>query len=64
MTTNCGKKKNSILTVVGSLGERKRSGFIQRANLETKICTLDLHFWIKLGNEAPKPISSDKDNIF
>lgn len=64
MTIKYGKKKNTISTVVGSPGERKRSGLRQRANPETKICILDFHLGIKLENEALNPISSDKETYF
>ena len=60
------KKKNSgrgTLALEHQLpsGERKRPGLKQRINPETKICILDFDLGIKLENETPKPILSDKD---
>ena len=45
----------------GESEERKRPGLKQRINPETKICILDFDLGIKLENETPKPILSDKD---
>ena len=65
MTILNGKEggKTQYINSWNTWGEKKI--WLQtKANHETNICILDFHLVLKLENEAPKPISSDRDTYF
>lgn len=58
------KKKNCYQQQLSHPEREKAPASDKGVNPKKKICISDFHLEIKLENEAPKPISSDKDNIF